>query len=169
MSSHLRFRSTTPDIPQAPNTCYAEFDLGVLAMPRLRLERGTTLDASTQPALWPLAVYFAAAVILAGAMILVSHFLGPRHRGRETGEPYESGIVSTGSAQGRQSVQYYLVATFFVIFDLEAVFIIAWAIAIRQAGWPGYIEVAIFIGILVASLAYLWRLGALDWGPRKRT
>jgi NADH-quinone oxidoreductase subunit A len=135
----------------------------------LRLERGIGLEPSTQAALWPLAVYFAAAVVLAGAMILVSYFLGPRHSGRETGEPYESGILSTGSAQGRLSVQYYLVAMFFVIFDLEAVFIVAWAIAIRQAGWAGYIEVAIFIGILVATLAYLWRLGALDWSPRKRT
>lgn len=111
------------------------------------------MDVSTQTALWPLVVYFVATVILAGGMILVSYFLGPRHTGRETGEPYESGIVSTGSAQGRLSVQYYLIAMFFVIFDLEAVFIIAWAIAFRQAGWDGFVEVAIFIGILIATLA----------------
>lgn len=123
---------------------------------------------STQTDLWPLAVYFAATVSLAAVMILASHLLGPRHRAMETAEPYESGIVSTGSAQSRLSVQYYLVAMFFVIFDLEAVFIFAWAIALRQTGWAGYIEVAVFIGILVATLAYLWRLGALDWGTRTR-
>ncbi|MBZ5496475.1 MAG: NADH-quinone oxidoreductase subunit A [Acidobacteriia bacterium] len=122
-----------------------------------------------QTALWPLIAYFAATVVLAAGMILVSYFLGPRHRGKETGEPYESGIISTGSAQGRLSVQYYLIAMFFVIFDLEAVFIIAWAIAFRQVGWAGYLEVAIFIGILIATLAYLWRLGALNWSPRTRT
>ncbi len=87
----------------------------------------------------------------------------------ETGEPYESGIVSTGAAHDRLSVHYYLVAMFFVIFDLEAVFIFAWAVALRQAGWAGFVEVAVFIGILIAALAYLWRLGALDWGPGKRT
>ncbi len=127
------------------------------------------MEASGQTALWPLAVYFAATVILAAGMILVSYFLGPRHHGRETGEPYESGIVSTGSAQGRISVQYYLVAMFFVIFDIEAAFIIAWAIALRQAGWAGYIEAAIFIGVLAVALAYLWSQGALDWNRRGRT
>ncbi|NIR32432.1 MAG: NAD(P)H-quinone oxidoreductase subunit 3 [Gammaproteobacteria bacterium] len=57
---------------------------------------------------------------------------------------------------------------FFVIFDLEAVFIIAWAIAMRDVGWAGYVEVSIFIAILVAALVYLWRIGALDWGPHGR-
>ena len=127
------------------------------------------LSASAQPALWPLAVYFAATLLLTGGMILLSYFLGPRHRGKETGQPYESGIVSTGTAQGRLSVQYYLVAMFFVIFDLEAVFILAWAVSYRRVGWAGFIEVAVFIGILMATLAYLWRLGALDVRPGGRT
>lgn len=62
----------------------------------------------------------------------------------------------------------YLVAMFFVIFDLEAVFLVAWAVALREVGWAGYIEVLIFVGVLVIALIYLWRLGALDWGPRRR-
>ncbi len=127
------------------------------------------MSASNQSALWPLAAYFAATLLLTGGMILLSYFLGPRHRGRETGEPYESGIISTGSAQGRLSVQYYLIAMFFVIFDLEAVFIFAWAVSYRQVGWAGFMEVAVFIGILMATLAYLWRSGALDVRPRGRT
>jgi NADH-quinone oxidoreductase subunit A len=57
---------------------------------------------------------------------------------------------------------------FFVIFDLETVFIFAWAIAFRDVGWAGYIEVLVFMGILIAALAYLWRIGALDWGPQRR-
>ncbi len=125
------------------------------------------MDPSATTPLWPLAAYFVATLVLAGGMILISYFLGPRHHGRETGEPYESGIVSTGSAQGRISVQYYLVAMFFVIFDIEAAFIISWAIALRQAGWAGFVEIAIFIGVLAVALAYLWSQGALDWNRRR--
>ncbi len=117
--------------------------------------------------LWPLVVYFVATVLLATAMIAVSYVLGQRHKERATGEPYESGIVSTGSAQLRFDVRFYLVAMFFVIFDLESIFIFAWAVAIRELGWTGYYEILIFIGVLVIVLIYLWRLGALDWGPTR--
>jgi NADH-quinone oxidoreductase subunit A len=118
--------------------------------------------------LWPFVVYFAVVIVLAAGMIGVPYFLGQRHKERETGEPYESGIVSTGSARVRFSVKFYLIAMFFVIFDLEAAFIFAWAIAFRELGWPGYVEIVIFVGILVAVLIYLWRVGALEWGPRGR-
>jgi NADH-quinone oxidoreductase subunit A len=114
--------------------------------------------------LWPLAVYAVAVIVLVAGMIGVSYVLGQRHHERETGDPYESGIVSTGSARVRLSVKFYLVAVFFVIFDLEAVFLFAWAVAARELGWVGYAEALVFIGILVAALAYLWRSGGLDWG-----
>ncbi len=119
------------------------------------------------PSLWPLALYFVVVVILVAGMIGVSYVLGERHRDRATGDPYESGIVSTGSARLRVSAKFYLVAMFFVVFDLEAVFIFAWAVALREVGWSGYIEALIFIGVLVATLVYLWREGALDWGPAR--
>ncbi len=122
---------------------------------------------ATTDGLWPLAVYFAAVLVLAAAMIGLSALLGQRHRDRATGEPYESGILSQGSAQLRLSAKYYLIAMFFVIFDLEAVFVFAWAIALRQLGWAGYVEILVFIAILLAALVYLWRVGALDWGPAK--
>ncbi len=118
--------------------------------------------------LWPLAVYFGLTVLVTGALLSLSYILGPRHRETETGKPYESGIVSTGSARVRFDVKFYQNAIFFVIFDLEAMFIISWAVAIRAAGWQGYVEVVIFIGVLAAALAYLWRQGALDWGPRRQ-
>jgi NADH-quinone oxidoreductase subunit A len=111
-----------------------------------------------------MAVYAAAVIVLVGGMIGTSYVLGQRHRDRATGDPYESGIVSTGSARVRLSVKFYLVAMFFVIFDLEAVFLFAWAVAARELGWAGYAEALVFIGILVAALVYLWRRGALDWG-----
>jgi NADH-quinone oxidoreductase subunit A len=74
----------------------------------------------------------------------------------------------TGTTQVRLSVTYYLVAMFFLIFDLEAAFIFAWAVSLRQGGWPAFFEMLIFIVVLLAGLAYLWRQGALDWSPRPR-
>jgi NADH-quinone oxidoreductase subunit A len=99
-------------------------------------------------------------------ILILSHLLGQRHNDRATGEPFESGVVHIGDAQIRFSAPYFLIAMLFVIFDLEAVFIFAWAIAFYETGWPGYIEVLIFILILFAGLAYLWKQGALDWGPK---
>ncbi len=116
--------------------------------------------------IWPLIVYTGAVIVLVAGMMGVSYVLGQRHQERETGDPYEGGILSTGSARVRLSVKFYLVAMFFVIFDLEAVFLFAWAVAARELGWVGYIEALVFVGILVAALAYLWRSGALDWGAR---
>jgi NADH-quinone oxidoreductase subunit A len=116
--------------------------------------------------LWPLAVFFVLVIILAIAILSLSAILGQRHRERSTGEPYESGIPPTGSARIRFDVKFYLMAMFFVIFDLEAVFIFAWANSARQLGWPGYFEILIFIGILVLALFYLWRVGALEWGTK---
>jgi len=116
--------------------------------------------------LWPLAVYFAAVVLLVTGMVALSSILGQRHRDRATDEPYESGIAATGSARIRLSAQFYLIAMFFVIFDLEAVFIFAWAIGVRELGWTGYFGVIIFIAVLVAGLVYEWRQGALDWATQ---
>jgi NADH-quinone oxidoreductase subunit A len=101
-------------------------------------------------------------------MLAISFVLGQRHDDRATGSPYEAGIVSEGSARLRLTASFYLVAMFFVVFDLEAAFIFAWAVAGRELGWSGYGEVAVFIGVLLATLTYLWRVGALDWGAKIR-
>ncbi len=113
-------------------------------------------------ALWPLALYFFSAIALAVIIIGFSYLLGESHKERTTGDPYESGIVVTGSSHVRLNAPFYLIAVFFVIFDLETLFVISWAVAIRELGWPGYIEMLIFISVLFVSLIYLWRLGALD-------
>ena len=115
---------------------------------------------------WPLGVYFIVVVILMVIIVALSYVLGERHKERATDEPYEAGAPIIGSARQRLNARFYLVAMFFVIFDLEAVFIIAWALAARPLGWAGYIEILIFIGVLLAALVYLWRLGALDWGSQ---
>lgn len=115
------------------------------------------------PMTWPLVVYFAFVIFLVAAVLLVSYLLGQRHSEPATDQPYEGGIVSEGSARVRVSAGYYLVAMFFVVFDLEAVFLFAWAVAARELGWAGYCEVLLFVGVLVAALIYLWKAGALDW------
>ena len=126
-----------------------------------------TESAAYATQLWPMAAYFLAVLFLVVVMLGLSYVLGQRHRERATGEPYESGMVPTGSARTRIDVKFYLVAMLFVIFDLEAVFIFAWSVSLREVGWQGYIEILLFIAILLAALFYLWRLGALDWGPSK--
>ena len=115
--------------------------------------------------LWPLCLYFIVALVVAGSMVGLSFVLGERHSDRATGQPYESGIVSTGSARGRLSVKFYIVAMLFVIFDLEAVFIFAYAVAYEEVGWPGYAGLVVFVGVLVIALIYEYRMGALDWEP----
>lgn len=125
---------------------------------------GSTMQAS----LGPFVVYLAAVLVVAAGMIGASYFLGPRHRETATGDPYESGIRATGPARIRFSAHYYLVAMFFVIFDLEAVFLFAWAIGARELGLTAYVEILVFVGLLVLAWAYLWRVGALEWGPRRK-
>ena len=114
-------------------------------------------------------VYFAAVVVLVAAMIALSFILGERHREKQTAEPYESGIMSTGTARVRFDIKFYLIAMFFVIFDLEAVFIYVWAVSLRETGWAGYLEMLLFTGVLAAALVYLWKLGALEWGAFVKT
>jgi len=118
--------------------------------------------------LWPLGLYFVLVVLLVAAMLAASHVLGQRHSDRATGEPYEAGIVSEGSARVRFSAKFYLVAILFVIFDLEAVFVFAWAIAGRELGWAGYVGLLVFLLVLAVALIYEWRLGALDWVTQRR-
>ncbi|MGB8064952.1 MAG: NADH-quinone oxidoreductase subunit A [Candidatus Sulfotelmatobacter sp.] len=134
--------------------------------PRLGTSHEMLVNGQTET-LWTLGVYFVVVLLLVAAMLAISYVLGQRHNERATGSPYESGILSEGSARVRLSAKFYLVAMFFVIFDLEAVFIFAWAVAARELGWAGYREILVFIAILVAALAYLWRLGALDWGSSR--
>ena len=103
--------------------------------------------------------------LLVGAILSLSWFLGQRHKERATAEPYEGGILSTGSARLRFSSQFYLIAMLFVIFDVETIFIFSWAIAYDTLGWIGYFGVLVFTLLLVAVLVYEWRNGALNFGP----
>ena len=119
----------------------------------------------TTIALWPLLLYSVVVMLLLAAILGLSSILGQRHREKATDLPYERGIKQTGSARLRFSAQFYLVAMLFVIFDVEAVFIMLWALGFYELGWPGYIGVSIFIAQLVVVLIYEWGIGALDFGP----
>ena len=118
---------------------------------------------------WPLIVYLLAVIALVVTMLVLSWLLGERRTNAATNEPFESGVVSVGSAQGRISVEFYLIAIFFVIFDLETVFIFAWAIAFFELGWQGYFSMVVFVTVLIIALIYEWRSGALEWGVKTRT
>lgn len=119
--------------------------------------------------LWPLVVYFVAVIALVLTMLGLSYLLGEQRANSATNDAFESGVVSVGDAQGRISVDFYLIAIFFVIFDLETVFIFAWAIAFFELGWQGYFAILVFVAVLVVALIYEWRSGALDWGIKART
>ena len=118
--------------------------------------------------LFPLVLYSGIVIVLILALTGVSHLLGQKRKDHSTEEVYESGMLSVGSAQFKISVPFYLTAILFIIFDLEAVFLFAWAISIRETGWLGYAEVFIFIAILIAGLVYLWRSGALEWRTQRQ-
>jgi NADH-quinone oxidoreductase subunit A len=128
-------------------------------------EEFKSLDSENPAVIWSLLIFIGAVIGLIGLMLGLSSILGQRHNDRMKGEPYEGGMIPTGSARLKFSVDFYLIAMFFVIFDLEAVFLIAWAISLREAGWFGFIGVAVFVFLLLVVLLYEWRIGALDIAP----
>ncbi|MCW8306642.1 NADH-quinone oxidoreductase subunit A [Acidiphilium sp. PA] len=120
------------------------------------------------PQFFGLGVYIIAIIAMTCVMVGGSYLLGPRRRGPADPNPFESGIMPIHDAKIRFPSQFYLVAMLFVVFDLETVFVFAWAIAARRAGWPAYGGIMSFLTLLLIALAYLWRSGALDWRPRAR-
>lgn len=114
-------------------------------------------------------IYLTAVFVLVIFMVGASYLLGERHRERATDDPYESGMrVSASTIQNRVDIRFYLIAVFFVIFDLETVFLFAWAVGAREVGWPGYVVAITFIGVLLATLAYLWREGTLNLATKRQ-
>lgn len=114
---------------------------------------------------WPFLLYASGVLLIVGLMIGLSYFLGERHWERDTDKPYESGMPPTGNARLRFTSHFYLIAIFFVIFDLDSVFILVWATSFRELGFAGYIAILVFIGILIAVLVYEIGIKALDFGP----
>lgn len=111
----------------------------------------------------PFIFYIIVALVIISAMLGLSWFLGERGTGRAKNQPYESGIKPTDSARLRFPSKFYLIAMFFVLFDIEAVFLFSWAMAFRETGWVGFTAAAVFIGILFVLLVYEISIGALDF------
>lgn len=114
---------------------------------------------------WSAIAFLLAAIGLVAFMLFVPRLLGGRSSGSQKEELFEAGVVPAGSARIRLSAKFYLVAIFFVIFDLEALFLYAYAVSVREVGWVGFMTAAIFIGILFVGLLYEMKLGAMNWSP----
>jgi NADH-quinone oxidoreductase subunit A len=112
-------------------------------------------------------IMVALGVGFAGVMIGLSLLLGPKNPTPEKLAPYECGMPAVGDARERQSVKFYLVAMIFLLFDIEVAFLYPWVMALRELGWTGFVQVLLFMLLLLAGYVYVWRKGALDWSDEK--
>ena len=121
-----------------------------------------------QPGILSLVIYILVVLGLIAILMFLTAWVGARQPGREKLRAYESGIIPTGTARLRYPVPFFLVAIFFLIFDVEGAFIFSWAVASRELGWVGWLKITFFIIMLLIGLAYIWRKGGLEWGPTLR-
>lgn len=114
---------------------------------------------------WSAVAFVLAAIGLVVFMLVVPRLLGGRSHGLQKEEVFEAGVAGSGDARIRLSAKFYLVAIFFVIFDLEALYLYAYAVSVREVGWIGFAAAAVFIGVLIVGLIYELSLGAISWSP----
>ena len=112
---------------------------------------------------FPVLVQALLAMALAAGLLTASYLLGKRVRNKVKDMPYESGIVPIGDARQRFSVKFYLVAMLFILFDIEAIFLYPWAVVFRDLGMAGFVEMLIFVVLILSGFFYIWKKGALDW------
>jgi NADH-quinone oxidoreductase subunit A len=118
-----------------------------------------------EPGLLSLALYTLMVLGLLGLLLFLCSWLGERKPSPEKLRPYECGVIPTGAAMFRYPVPFYLVAIFFLIFDVEGAYIFSWAVAVAPLGWAGWLQMCFFIIVLLLGLVYLWKKGGLDWRP----
>ena len=111
----------------------------------------------------PVLLLFGISVVNAVGMMVASHVLNPRRPTPQKDMPYESGMIPLGDTRHRFSVKFYMVAISFIVFDLEAVFLIPWAVEARSLGWGAFVAVALFVVVLTVGLIYEWKKGGLEW------
>ncbi len=111
----------------------------------------------------PLLILFAVSAAAAVGFVVVSHILNPRRPTPQKDMPYESGMIPLGDTRARFSVKFYMVAISFIVFDLETVFLIPWAVEMRNLGWGAFAAVALFVVVLAVGLLYEWKKGGLEW------
>lgn len=124
--------------------------------------------SAISPYNWAIVAFVIGVTFLCAFMLTVPLLLGGKAWGRAKNEPFESGVVSAGGARLRLSAKFYLVAIFFVIFDLEALYLYAWSVSVREAGWIGFTTAAIFVLILLIGLVYELSTGSMNWSPADR-
>src|SRR5215469_10057129 len=112
---------------------------------------------------FPILVQAVVAMALAAGLLSVSFLLGKRVRNRAKDMPYESGMVPTGDARQRFSVKFYLVAMLFILFDIEAIFLYPWVVVYREFKVAAFVEMVIFVVLILSGFFYIWKKGALDW------
>ncbi len=117
--------------------------------------------------LLPLLLYTLVALVLIGLLLVAASWLGVKRRSPEKETAFESGVIPTGSARLAYPVPFYLVAIFFIVFDVEAAFIFTWAVAWDLLGLTGLIHITFFIVVLLLGLVWLWLKGGLEWGPSR--
>ncbi len=111
----------------------------------------------------PILIFFLVAVAFGIGTLLVARLIAPQRYGRVKLEPYECGIEPATDARDRYSVRYFLVAMLFLVFDVETIFLYPWAVIVDELAWFGFIEMVVFLFILVVGYLYAWREGALEW------
>jgi NADH-quinone oxidoreductase subunit A len=110
-----------------------------------------------------IAVMILVATLIAAIAIGLGELLGPKKKSKVKEEPYESGIVPFGPGTRRMPVRFYLIAVLFILFDIEVIFFLPWAVVFRQLGLFGFLEMAVFILVLLVGYVYAWKKGALEW------
>ena len=111
----------------------------------------------------PLLLLFGFSAATAFGMLIGSHIFNPRRRTSQKEMPYESGMIPLGDTRARFSVKFYMVAISFIVFDLETIFLIPWAVRMRELGWSGFVAMSMFVVVLAVGLLYEWKKGGLEW------
>jgi len=118
---------------------------------------------------FPVLVQIALGILIAGALVAISFLIGKRVRDRVKESPYECGMAPTGTARERFSVKFYLVAIVFILFDIEAIFLYPWAVIYRELKMFAFVEMLLFIVLILSGFFYIWKKGALDWSVEAGT
>jgi len=111
----------------------------------------------------PLLLLFGVSLLNAVGIVVASHIFNPRRPTPQKDMPYESGMIPLGDTRARFSVKFYMVAISFIVFDLETIFLIPWAVQMRELGWGPFLAMSMFVVVLAVGLLYEWKKGGLEW------
>ena len=137
----------------------------VLAEETMQVVTNDGILSPWEPGIFSLVIFGILILALIALLLLIASWLGEKKPSVEKLRAYESGVIPTGNARLRYPVPFYLVAIFFLLFDVEGAYIFSWAIAWEKLGWSGWLQISFFIAVLILGLVYVWVKGGLEWGP----